>query len=114
MERRECEGYVEQFLIYNSVLSEVRKQLRNCVTILFDYKQAFDSVPDLCLLKCLHLVKVSTILIAFIERLTKTWTTIFTLTTANRIIVSSSIALIKGIFQRDSLFLFLFILALNQ
>ncbi|XP_014781021.1 uncharacterized protein LOC106876820 [Octopus bimaculoides] len=79
-------GCTEQISISNVVLSEEGKQHRNFVTVWLDYKKVFDSILHSWLLKCLHLAKVPTTLIATIEKLTKTWTTIFTLTTENRMI----------------------------
>lgn len=73
-----------------------------------DQKEAFESISHSRLLKCLHREKVPTTLIVVIEKLTKTWTTILALITENRIIVSDSVGISKGIFQRYNLFVLLF------
>lgn len=97
----ECSG---QLLINKVVQSEVRKQHRNFVVVWLDYKKVFVSIIHSLMLKCIQLRNVPTIVIVAIEKLTKSWTTILTLTPQNRIIVSNSKGITKEIvFQGDNL-----------
>ena len=69
-------GCTEQPLINKSMMSEVRNEKRNLVTIWLDYKKAFDSVPHEWLMKSLHLAKLPEDLIRATEHLTSQWCTV--------------------------------------
>ncbi|XP_057310291.1 uncharacterized protein LOC130648267 [Hydractinia symbiolongicarpus] len=73
--KRDVWGCVEQLLINKTVLSEVKNNRRNLVTIWLDYQKAFDSVPHSWIIESLRLAKVPRIMIDAIDSLTKTWTT---------------------------------------
>ena len=70
-EKRSVWGFTEQFLIDESILSEVRRKKRNLLTVWLDYRKDFDSVPHDWIFKALQLAKVPKNLVESIKRLTK-------------------------------------------
>ena len=66
-------GTIEQLLLNNSILKEVKNSGRNLVTVWLDNRKAFDSIPHSWLLKALKLTKVPSIVINAIKNLTKSW-----------------------------------------
>ena len=87
----------------------MRNKKRNLITIRFDCKKAFDSVPHEWLIKSLHLANLPEDLIRAIENLTSKWCTVLHLKGEEEVIVSDIIYFSKGIFQGDSLCVLLFI-----
>ena len=69
-------GCTEQLLINKSIMSEVRNEKRNLITIWLDYKKAFDSAPHEWLIKSLRLANLPEDLIRAIENLTSQWCTV--------------------------------------
>ena len=98
---------VEQLLLNKVVLSEVKKKRQNIFTVWLDYKNAFDSVPHKWLLYALQLAKVPAQLIETIKHLTNQWGTVLHLIGKNETIISDVIKFLKGIFQGDSLSVFI-------
>ena len=86
---------------------------RNLVTVWLDYRKAFDSIPDSWLLHALKLAKLPNHLLMAIKNLTKSWYTKLNNYGKDDSIVSNVIKIVTGIYQGDSLSMFLFVLALN-
>ena len=102
-------GTTEQLLINKSMLKEVKYSRRNLVTVWLDYRNAFDSIPHIWLLQALKLAKVLEVIINAIKNLTKSWYTIFTLSSETETLTTEPIKFLKAIFQGDSLSVMLFI-----
>ena len=102
----------EQLLV-NKNMKEVKSLRRSLTAVWLDYKKAFDSVPHSWLICALKLVKVPPDIINGISNLTDCWYTFFNLQGKNESLMSELIRFLKGIFQGDSLFVLLFVLALN-
>ena len=83
------------------------------MSIWFDYRKGFDSVPNTWIIECLKLARVHLVLVSAIETLTKNWSTKLQLQSENELIESEYIKYLRGIFQGDSLRLLLFILTVN-
>ena len=113
-EKRGVWGCSEQLLINKNILSEVQRKKRNLLTLWLDHRITFDSVPHDWIIKALQLAKVPKNLVESINRLTKQWATILNLRGEDWSVTSDEIHYAKGIFQRDSLSVLLFILSVNQ
>ena len=106
-------GSADQLLINKEVMDEVKANRKNISCIRLDYKKAFDSVSHPWLIKSLELVKVPTILINAITRLTRTLSENAYLSTNAGNIESGTIESKRGILQGDALSVILFILQVN-
>ena len=96
-----------------SILNEVKNSRKNLVTVWLDYRKALDSIAHSWLLQALKLAKVPGIIINAIKNLTKAWYIISTLSNETEALTTELIKFLKGIFQRESLSVMLFVLCLN-
>ena len=77
-----------------------------------DYKKAFDSVPQKCILRSLELFKVSPRVVGFLKHNMNNWKRQLTLTHESGTLMSDNINIKSGIFQGDSLSPLLFCILL--
>ena len=106
-------GCLEQLLINKTVLTEVKQNRRNLVTVWLDYQKAFDSVPHEWLIESLKLAKLPPLIVTAIDTLTKSWATNIHISGENVSFTSNLIEYKNGIFQGDGLSVLLFILSMN-
>ena len=106
-------GCTDQLLINKMVLDEVRIHQRSLLTMWFDYRKAFDSVPHKWIITSLELAKVPRKLITAIEVLMKSWATQLYLQSRTESFITNSIPYKTGILQGDCLAMVLFIMSLN-
>ena len=95
------------------VYDEVIKSRRNLITVLLDYKKAFDSVSHSWIIEILKLAKIPDEIIEVIKMLMYKWRTKIHLYGETDSIETSEIECYNGIIQGDMLSLVLFILSVN-
>ena len=74
-DRKEVWGCLEQLIINETILDQVKENRRSLITIWLDYKKALDSVPHEWLFTALKLTKVPKKIIEAIRTLSKQWST---------------------------------------
>ena len=102
-------GCTDQLLINKMILDETKQHRRNLLMMWFDYKEAFDSVPDDWILKELELAQVPLKIINTIKSLMGTWATKLFLNSIETDISKYQ----TGVLQGDCMALILFILSVN-
>ena len=98
--------YIEQHILNESKTR--RKNLAMATKSSYDYKKAYDMVPQSWIIHCLKMFKISHEVINFIEKTMQTWRV--ELTTGGRSLAETKIQ--RGIFQGDALSPLLFIIAM--
>jgi len=68
-------GAKDQLLIDKMIMSEVKRRHKNLQMVWIDYRKAYDSVPHMWIMKCLHIMKVHPGLCTFVESSMKCWKT---------------------------------------
>ena len=106
-------GYADQLSINKMIPEQVRSNCRNLLTMWFDYKKAFDSVPHDWIIKALQLAKVPSKIINAISKPMKAWATKIILRAQNKTTETRIINYLTGVLQGDCLSLLLFILTVN-
>ena len=106
--RKGSRGTAELLYIDQHTLDESKKRRKNLAMAWFDYKKAYDMVPQSWIMHCLKMYKISHGVINFIEQTMKTWRV--ELTAGGRSIAETKIQ--KGIFQGDALSPLLFIISI--
>ena len=81
---------------------------KNLAMAWFDYKKAYDMVPQSWIINCLKMYKISNEVIKFIEKTMKTWGV--GLTAGGRSLAEAKIQ--RGIFQGDTLSPLIFLIAM--
>ena len=105
--RKGSRGTAELLYIDQHILNE-SKTRKNLAMAWIDYKKAYDMVPQIWILHCLKMYKISHEVINFIEQTMKTWRV--ELTAGGRRIAETEIQ--RGIIQGDALSPLLFIIAM--
>ena len=91
-------GCADQLLIHKMILDEAKQHCHNLLMMWFDYKKAFDSVPQEWILKALELAQVPLKIIRTIKSLMGTWPQNFALIQSK--LISSNIKL--GFFKETA------------
>ena len=100
-------GKTEQLLINKSILNDATK-LNNSLVRLKETR-----TPYLWLIQTLKLAKAPQKVVNAIETLTNRWYTILTINSRDESITTDIIKFLKGVFQRDSLSVLVFLISLN-
>ena len=90
------------------VLDESKTRRKNLAIAWIDYEKAYDMIPQIWIINCLKMYKISHEVINFIEKTRKTWKV--ELTAGGRSLAEAKIQ--KGIFQGDALSPLLFVIAM--
>ena len=110
---RSAWGFTEQLRSNKSILSEVRLEKCNLLTVWLDYRKAFYSVPHDWIIKALQPARGPKNQFESIKRLTKQWATILNLSREDQGLTSDETHYANSIFQGDSLSVLLFIFSVN-
>ena len=97
--KRGSSGCIDQLLVNKMIYKEVTGNRRNLITVWFDYRKAFDSVPHDWVIKSLQLAKVPTIIIQAIQSLMNKWKTRVHLYGESNTIETKLIDYYRGILQ---------------
>ena len=106
--RKRSRGTAELLYIDQHIQSESKTRRKNLAMAWIDYKKAYDMVPQIWIIHCLKMYKISHEVVNFIEQTMKTWR--MELTEGGRRIAKTKIQ--RGIFQGDALSSLLFIIAM--
>ena len=96
-------GCTDQLLINKMAMEEIKKNQRNAFLMWFDYKKAFDSVPNSWIIKALELAKIPEKLIDNIKALMQYWSTEVILQTEKDTLRTEIIKYLTRCLQGDSL-----------
>ena len=94
-------------------MEEIKKNQRNAFLMWFDYKKAFDSVPNSWIIKALELAKIPEKLIDNIKALMQYWSTEVILQTEKDTLQTNIIKYLTGCLQGDILSLLIFEICTN-
>ncbi|XP_060804959.1 uncharacterized protein LOC132902746 [Amyelois transitella] len=111
--KKNSQGCKEQLTIDAIIMNRVAKKKLSIYSMFIDYQKAFDSVPHSWLKHVLHLYKIDTTIINFLEITMQKWETVLSIKQNNQPITTEPIKIKRGIFQGDALSPLWFCLALN-
>ncbi|XP_047484152.1 uncharacterized protein LOC125035884 [Penaeus chinensis] len=106
---RECK---DQLLVDKAVIEDAKRGKRNLSMAWIDYKKAYDSVPHSWIIAAMKIYGTCPTIVKFLEAAMKEWNTEMQLYHSGGCIKTGRIAIIRGIFQGDSLSPLLFCLSL--
>ena len=98
----------QNYFIDQHILKESKTRRKNLAMAWIDYKKAYGMVPQIWIIHCLKMYKISHEVINFIEKTMQTWRV--ELTSGGRRLAETKIQ--RGLFQRDALLPLLFIIAM--
>ena len=101
-------GSSELLYIDQRILNESKTRRKNQAMSWINYKKAYDMAPQIWIINCPKMYKISHEVINFIEKTMKTWRA--ELTAGGRSIAETKIR--RGIFQGDALWPLLFIISM--
>ena len=106
--RKGSRGSAELLYIDRHILNERYTRRKNIAMAWIDYKKAYDMVPQILIINCLKMYKISNEVINFIKKTMKTWRV--ELTAGGRSLAEAKIQ--REVFQGDTLSWLIFIIAM--
>ena len=95
-------GTVDQLIIDNNIMDEVRNQQRNLAVAFYDYQKAYDMVRHDWMLRVYKWMGVPAKVVNVINKLMEGWKTRLELTHKGKVITSRMINIVRGFLQGDS------------
>ena len=95
-------GTVDQLIIDNAIMDEVRNQQRNLAVAFYDYQKAYDMVRRDWMTRVYHSMVVPEKVVNVIVKLMEGWKTRLELTEDGKVLTNVKINIRKGFLQGDS------------
>ena len=95
-------GTVDQLIIDNAIMDEVRNQQRNLAVAFYDYQKAYDMVRHDWMIRVYQWMGVPQTVANVIVKLMEGWKTRLEVTEDGKVLTSRKIKIRKGFLQRDS------------
>lgn len=103
-----AKGYLDQLLIYITIIEDCRKKKRNLLITWLDYQRAFESMPHSCIVRALELMGVHPNIVNARKNIMENWSTVIQLRGKTNRIITSEIKIRQKIYEEDRFSLFLF------
>ena len=95
-------GTVDQLIIDNAIMDEVRDQERNLVVAFYDYQKAYDMVRHDWMIRVYQWMEVTQKVVNVISKLMERWKTRLEINQDGKVATSRVINIVKGFLQGDS------------